>query len=244
MSKQMLTEAEWSRNVGTPAFPVSFLHEYAVGLLWDRLHSVGPVVVTTMDGNASSDLKEGADRVVIPDSMQPIGGCVPDLAILDRDLRPLRVIEVIVSSPPTREKQERLQRLEERGVEVVLVPVRNEEELKALASSPNSRRRQSPYDLQLPAADGQRTNWAFEWGPTVFEQMGIINIPQQRQITQFQHRADDIVREFINAVIQCKPETRRQLVRLCEELNTLEARYPLSPRNPKRVASPVDGTEA
>ena len=33
----MLTDKEWSRNVGTEAFPVSFLHEYAVGLIWDIL---------------------------------------------------------------------------------------------------------------------------------------------------------------------------------------------------------------
>ena len=132
MSKQMLSESEWSRNVGTQAFPVSFLQEYAVGLLWDKLHGRDPVVVTTMEGTESSDLRQGVDRVVIPDSMQPIGGCIPDLALLDKDLRPVRIIEVIVTSPPTDEKTEKLERLKERGVEVVLVPVRNEEELKTL----------------------------------------------------------------------------------------------------------------
>ena len=151
MSKQMLSESEWSRNVGTQAFPVSFLHEYAVGLLWDKLHGRDPVVVTTMEGTESSDLRQGVDRVVIPDSMQPIGGCIPDLALLDKDLRPVRIIEVIVTSPPTDEKTEKLERLKERGVEVVLVPVRNEEELKTLVHE---------------RANGEGANW----GPCIAAQ--------------------------------------------------------------------------
>ena len=120
---------------------MSFLQEYAVGLLWDKLHGRDPVVVTTMEGTESSDLRQGVDRVVIPDSMQPIGGCIPDLALLDKDLRPVRIIEVIVTSPPTDEKTEKLERLKERGVEVVLVPVRNEEELKTLVPRASERRR-------------------------------------------------------------------------------------------------------
>ena len=101
MSNPMLTEAEWSRNVGTQSFPVSFLHEYAVGLLWDALQGKDAVIVKTMDGNMSRNLKEGVARVVIPDAMQPIGGVVPDLALLDKDLHPVRIIEVVVTSPPT-----------------------------------------------------------------------------------------------------------------------------------------------
>ena len=200
MTKQMLTESEWSRNVGTQAFPVSFLHEYAVGLLWDRLHGRDPVIVTMMDGSQSGDLRRGVDRVVIPDSMQPIGGCIPDLALLDKDLRPVRVIEVIVTSPPTDEKMGKLRRLNERGVEVVLVPVRNEEELKALANW---------------RADGERTDWG-----------------------QYSHRperrADGMIHELINALVQCSPETRHQLARVLDDLDGLESLYPLSSRNPKR----------
>ena len=228
MSKQMLTEAEWSRNVGSQAFPVSFLHEYAVGLLWDRLHGGDPVVVATMDGSLSEDLKAGADRVVIPDSMQPIGGCIPDLALLDKDLRPVRVIEVVVTSPPTGEKMEKLERLQQRGVEVVQIPVRNEKELRALVPT---------------ETDGRTPRWAFSWSPTVFEQMGIINIPRRRQISTAQLGADNKVKELINALIQCDPETRRQLARVLEDINSLEARYPLSPKNPKRGAISGNATE-
>lgn len=228
MPKQMLSEAEWSRNVGTQAFPVSFLHEYAVGLLWDRLHGREPVIVTTMDGNQTGDLKQGVERVVIPDSMQPIGGCIPDLAVLDKELRPMRVIEIVVTSPPSGEKREKLERLKERGVEVVLVPVRNENELRALVPT---------------EPDGKRINWAYDWSPAVFEQMGVINIPRQRQIGGRQSQANNTVTALINALIQCEPETRRKLLRVLQELEDLEARYPLSPKNPKRAVISGDQAE-
>lgn len=203
MSNQMLSDAEWSRNVGTQAFPVSFLHEYAVGLLWDRLHGRDPVVVKTMDGEMSGDLKSGADRVVIPDSMQPIGGCIPDLALLDKNLRPVRVIEVVVTSPPTDEKLEKLKRLEERGVEVVMVPVRNEEEIKGL----------------VPTASGlERINWATGLGV---------------HRSRFQRNCDGAVGNLIEALIHCTPQMRRRFGQILDGLNDLESLYPLSPNNPK-----------
>ena len=228
MSKHMLTEAEWSRNVGTPAFPVSFLHEYAVGLLWDMLQGKDTVVVKTIDGTMSGNLMQGVDRVVIPDSMQPIGGCIPDLALLGKDLRPVRVIEVVVSSPPTEEKLKKLKRLEQRSIEVVQVPVRNEDEIKALVSS---------------VPNGQKPKWAYEWNPTMFAQMGITNIGRQQYIGRRQGGADGKVKELITALVQCQPETRRQLVKVLEELDSLESRYPLSPTNPKRMTESTNGSE-
>lgn len=229
MPHQILTEGEWDRNVGTQAFPVSFLHEYAVGLLWDALHSENPVTVKTIDGSMSNNLMDGVDRVIIPDSMQPIGGCIPDLALLDKDLRPVRVIEVIVNSPPTGDKTDKLERLEQRGVEVVLIPVRSEEELKALAP---------------PSTDGQKPNWACKWSPTVFDQTGIINLPRQRQIRTGQRTADGKIEELINALIQCRPETRRKLVEVMEGLDSLESQYPLSPKNPKRMITTGNGSDS
>ncbi len=203
MPNQMLSDAEWSRNVGTQAFPVSFLHEYAVGLLWDRLQGSDPVLVTTMDGALSRDLKQGVYQVVIPDSMQPIGGCIPDLALLDADLRPVRVIEVVVTSPPTAEKLEKLKRLEERGVEVVMVPVRNERELKGLV----------PADAEF-----ERINWANAWR----------DIRGGSQL-----RYDGTVGTLIEALIHCTPQVRRRFARILDELDNLESLFPLSPNNPK-----------
>jgi hypothetical protein len=40
----LLPEDEWTKNVGSESYPVSFRHEYAVGLIWDLLHTQkGPV---------------------------------------------------------------------------------------------------------------------------------------------------------------------------------------------------------
>ena len=229
MSKPMLPEAEWSRNVGTQSFPVSFIHEYAVGLLWDALQDGGAVVVKTIDGSMSGNLKEGVDRVVIPDALQPIGGCIPDLGLLDKDMRPVRVIEVIVTSPPKPEKMEKLAQLQKRGVEVVQVPVRNEDELKAL----------------VPLADNDfgRPRWNPKWSSMVFDQMDIINFAQMEHISRVQGQADKQVKELIQALIRCRPETRRQLVKVLEELDGLESLYRLSPKNPKHMTASTDGSE-
>ena len=141
MAKAMLSQEEWGRNVGTESYPVTFLHEYAVGLIWDILHTGSNVSLPTIDGGMAEDIREGVDRVVIPDSLQPIGGYIPDLALYDKDLRVVRVIEVVVTSPPPPEK---VAALTKRGVEIIVVPVRNEEELRALLPAP---------------FDGQRPRW-------------------------------------------------------------------------------------
>ena len=204
-----------------PAFPVSFLHEYAVGMLWDALQNRDEVVVKTIDGNLSGNLKEGVERVVIPDAMQPIGGCIPDLALLDKNLRPVRVIEVVVTSPPTPTKNEKLAKLQERGVEVVIVPVRNEADLKRLCSS---------------KIDAEKPNWAYQWNRKLLDQIGVINIPRQEEIVRGQLGADRQVEELINALVRCRPEVRRRLSTILQEIGSLESCYPLSPNNPKGIA--------
>ena len=221
MSNQMLSDDEWARNVGTAAFPVSFLHEYAVGMLWDALQNRDEVIVKTIDGNLSGNLKEGVERVVIPDAMQPIGGCIPDLALLDKNLRPVRVIEVVVTSPPTPTKNEKLAKLQQRGVEVVIVPVRNEEDLKGLC---------------LSKSDDDKPNWAYQWNRRLLDQIGIINIPRQTEIVRGQQGADRQVEELIDAVVRCRPEVRRRLAKILQEVDSLDSCYPLSPNNPKGIA--------
>ena len=129
MTKPMRSEKDWSRNVGTGTYPVSFLHEYAVGLIWDQLHlNSGAVTLPTLDGNISEDVMSGVDKVIIPDSLQSIAGFIPDISML-QDARPVRCIEVVVTNPVPPKKVAAMQNL---GVEVIQVPVRNEKELCAL----------------------------------------------------------------------------------------------------------------
>ena len=132
MRKAMLDESEWGKNVGTAGFPVSFLHEYAVGLIWDALNAnTGPVTLPTLEGGMSDDVLAGVDKVIIPDNLNAVAGYVPDILCL-RDSRPVRLIEVVVTSPVTAHKLTAITNL---GVEVVQVPVRNEGELMALFPS-------------------------------------------------------------------------------------------------------------
>lgn len=56
-----------AKNVGSESYPVSFLHEYAVELIWDLLHTQkGPVKLPTMDGSWSGDVVANIDRIIIP----------------------------------------------------------------------------------------------------------------------------------------------------------------------------------
>ena len=129
MGKQMLKNDEWNRNVGSPAFPVSLLHEYAVGLIWERLHGDDPVTVRMMNGELSGDLRDGMRYVQPGRPNQTIAGQVPDLVIYDAQLNPVRVIEVTVTSPLTADKRSRYENLD---IEVVEVPIRTEADLVAL----------------------------------------------------------------------------------------------------------------
>ena len=74
----LLPEDEWAKNVGSESYPVSFLHEYAVGLIWDLLHTQkGPVKLPTMDGSRSGDVVADIDRIIIPDALQSVAGYIP-----------------------------------------------------------------------------------------------------------------------------------------------------------------------
>ena len=211
----MLTEQEWSRNVGTPAFPVTFLHEYAVGLLWDRCKKYlddhkDPVDVKMIDGKMSGPLMHGVHHVTIPDSLQSIGGWVPDLALLGKDLRPIRVIEVVVTSPP---KEEKVNVLTKQGVEVIQVSVRNEEDLRGLC--PDTVHNGVKWWHQLNMAENHRLG--------------------RRSLTrEDQHNFDKEVEHLIANLIRCSPATRRRLVTVLAEITGLESLYPLRPDNPKR----------
>ena len=67
---QMLSGQEWRRNVGTEAYPVSFLHEYAVALIYDQLILGSDVQLPLLNGERSGNVMEGVGHVNFPDSLQ------------------------------------------------------------------------------------------------------------------------------------------------------------------------------
>lgn len=227
----MLSQEEWTRNVGSDAYPVSFLHEYAVGLIWDMLtarndgrvesegHKTeggrregdGKVQLPLLDGTLSEDVMAGVEHVVIPDSLQAIGGYIPDLALLDADLKAVRVVEVIVTSHPSAEKVKSLQ---QRGVEVIQVPVRTKVELEAL----------------FPAPFESGIRW---WHKMDRRERGLGVSSRARNPLGRQGSADDAMKQLMGNLRICSPEVRRQYVQLLDEMGTLESLYPIRPDNPK-----------
>ena len=133
------------RNVGTEANPVSWLHERAVALICDELRRGDyiqsgsrvshPVSLRLPNGELTSNLNEGVNEVVIPGEWDQVGGIVPDLILYNDKREPVRIIEVIVTSHPTPEKQRKLDQLAKRGVDVVLVKVTKSADLFDLVAA-------------------------------------------------------------------------------------------------------------
>ena len=221
MANAMLAEKEWNRNVGTGAYPVSFLHEYAVGLIWDKLHlNLGPVTLPTLDGSISENVMERVDRVIVPDALQSIAGVIPDLSLL-RDSRPVRCIEVVVSNPVPQHKLTAINNL---GVEVVQVPVRNEEELRALFSP-------RPEDRSWWRPKFSRDEEVFQ---SVRRKLGVNwQASSQCRLLEGQENADKAILGLIGNLSRCSPEVRRAFVGRLQDITSLESLYPIRQDNPK-----------
>ncbi len=115
-----MPKIDWMANVGSWNNPVSLLHEYAVGLIYDRIRyglRYGKPVRLMTDNGISGDITRGASEVRVPDEWTAIGGFYPDLALYGGDTKPVRIIEVIVTSPPQSNK---IDSLKKRGVDVVV----------------------------------------------------------------------------------------------------------------------------
>ena len=207
--QEMLSQEEWNRNVGTENYPVSFLHEYAVGLIWDflkhpdeRWQDSKAIAGTVWDG-----LLVGVSQVVIPDSLQPIGGYIPDLALLDKDLRVVKVIEVVVSNEPNEKK---IKALTERGVEVVQIRVRNEEELRNLFPSPTV----------------HSYRWLRHLSPGESVTIGFQKVSQ--------YSADRKIDELMESLAFASPSKRAEFLDFLKEMASLESLMPMRSDNPKR----------
>lgn len=122
------------RNVGTAGAPESYLHARTVALLYDEItrrgtEDTGVWIRTSPGGAYDVDIRAGVARTKIPGEWDSVGGIVPDLIMYGDDDTPVRIVEVVVTSPPTAQKRACLDRLVKRGVDVVEVHVRTEEDM-------------------------------------------------------------------------------------------------------------------
>lgn len=204
---------KWNKNVGTASNPVSYLHEYAVALLWEQLDAGlargREVRARVSPDEFSGDLLAGVKRMSIPDSLTPIGGFIPDIALFGENDKPIRVIEVAVTSAPA---QSKIANLAQRGVDVVTIPVGDENDLKRLCWTP----------AEITFAPDLKSVYARRWSASA-------NIIMQRQ-----RNDNETVRSLISALRSCSPETRREFLDVLRNLDTLDSLYPLSSQNPKR----------
>ena len=226
MVKPMMIEKEWFRNVGTGNHPVTFLHEYAVGLIWDMLHAnAGPVQLPTLDGSLSDDLLDGTDKVIIPDSLQSVAGYIPDISLL-KDSRPIRVIEVVVTNPLPPDKVTAMRNL---GVDVVQVQVRNEQELVALVHKATKANRRWFPKLVENHYKEIRSKLGVNWRGS-----------RQYRALEAQRIADKAINDLLSNLTYCSPEVRRDFLEVVKHLDSLESLYPLHPDNPKKDIMTMD----
>ena len=222
MRKDMLSQREWSRNVGSEAYPVSFLHEYAVGLIWDLLRAnAGPGHLPLLDGTRSGNVMEGVDKVIVPDALQSIAGYVPDISLL-RDSRPIRCIEVVVTNPVPEQKATAIRNL---GVELLQVPVRNETELRSLFAA-------APEQTRMWWAKRHETNERN--GETLYlADKRRIGFSWRGSPSSWQGQANKAILELMDNLHWCSPEVRRAFLACLQEMESLESLYPIRPDNPK-----------
>ena len=148
----------------------------------------------------SPNLMEDIAKVKVADpEWDSVGGIAPDLILYDANDRPKRIIEVIVTSPPDASKRQKLQRLKERGVDVVEVAVKTEDDLR---------------DLFPPL---RRPNFAANpQGNTV----------TQRALAQTNHGASRTLDELTIALIQATPAARRRFLHVLKAADALNSVYP------------------
>lgn len=206
----------WKINLGTPEQQVSYLHEYAVAMIWEALHSDGssPVYMRTKTGKLSGNLKEGMARVDIPDALTHIGGMLPDLAIYNSDYRPIRVIQVDVTHDTDEDKVQRLLNL---GVETCVAKIRTPKDLRSLIIT----ERECKSSLRRFSADADAVNQA------------ISNIPQKSANLMRQRAADKTIEGVMQAIALCSPQVRREFYDMLIASSRVYGRYPISDANPK-----------
>lgn len=218
-------------NVGSQNNPVSYLHQRAVGLLWDVLQTAliqhhAEVCVVLPDGKKSHDLMEGVGLVKIPGEWDSVGGIVPDLICYGPppEGNPVRVIEVVVTNPPSASKTRKLDSLRKRGVDVVIVTVKDAQDLCQLVyREPFPEPNFNLYDFRKgnPFAHKERN-------------LGVSGRAAQRRRDELMDKANDTVENFIKALEYCAPELRLKFIERCRNLDTLDSIWPLSKDNPLR----------
>ena len=178
-----------------------------------------------------------------PDATTAIANSIPDLAIYDENHRPIRVVEVEYSSKPNADKIKRLNNL---GVDVVVAEVHNHSRLFNFIQT--GRVQTAKTDKFMPdkgELNRRRLNYkAVLWNEQsrvympdmAAANLAVVNIPEQQRNGDIQFKANRTIKDFMNALAWCSPEVRREFCEMMfgqDELRDIHALYPISSANPK-----------
>ena len=272
-----MVEVNIGRNVGTQAYPESWLHLRTVALLHDALtkarshlalpdestvyDSKGRIVDSsnevrvrlTPDGELSGNLMDGVKEVIIPGEWDSVGGVVPDLICKNDQAEPVRIIEVIVTNPPDEGKRRKLDTLMKRGVDVVEVEVKTEQDLLNL--------RWVPSKFKFAECDVEASVKAVTNRKGFHRKYGVNSHNAEERVRQAHalrsggrpgwrssrgygapgvETANEVITKLIHALLNCSPGHRRQFLEVCKELGSLDSLLPMHPLNPLREELEAD----
>ena len=217
----------WERlkkNIGTKGHPESLLHRYACAMVWDELYYRGiftgipwsrtskePVIVNTPTG-PSNDLW---DRVAVYEMgtyLNGVLGRIPDLIGRGPDGRPEKVIEVVVTSPPTECYRTQM---EKHGVELVEIHVPNAEALSGIVVE------EAPPYADNGKSQAKRQGFA----PTIPDYRAR-KFPEGTFRAR-QNHANSAVAELINDLRDADPFYRRAFLELLGGMKELDSLFPV-----------------
>ena len=219
--------SKWTKNVGTPDHPVSYLHEYAVALIWDRLNAGGCFVRTTANEYEHVSVPEGG-RVDVPDELTPIAGTMPDIAVYDANHRPVTVIEVQVTTPPSEDKISRIKRL---GLRLVVVPVTNEEALLDMFRPVSVE--ELFHGIQIPRRFSGHSNLVKRHLMAGYADSSALTRVKLDGTRTNIDEANKAVENLILSIRRCDPLLRQELRAVLDELDSIESQHPILSGNPK-----------
>ena len=223
----MIKELSWEQlgqNVGSEGRPESLLHRYACAMVWNELHHRGsftgtpwqrkdkiPVIVNTPTG-PSNDLWSEVMAYEMGTYLNGVLGHVPDLIGRGPDGVPVRVIEVVVTSTPTKDYRDLLTKHQ---VELVEIHVPDDAALSKMFVPAE------PWYANLSKVKVRRGGFA----PTLPNYLAKKFI--EGSFRARQDHANSGVAGLINDLRDCDPSYRRDFLELLREMEGLDSLIPV-----------------
>jgi len=218
-----LSIEQWHTHIRTDDNTVTLLHEYAVGLIWDAIQRENVINLPLWNGGLSRNLKENFGVAEIPSSVLPVYGIVPDIAIKNKNGHLIAIIEVVESCYIDENKISVYDVLKKHYIDVIIIDVRNEEDLHTLYKPVENKRNRKELRRPLQKTDDGTI------GTTTFQSHEI-----EDRYSAAVAESNKYVNKLVAAIEMCSPSMRRALKRVLDEIDSPESLITLLPGNPKK----------